>query len=151
MAVVVIGDIDRKRKRHGVGKERALESIIKYCKNASENDEELREYSLQALESFLLRCPRDIFSYCNEILHLTLEYLVMIPISRITWKKTLMMKFMMMMRMMIVPMSIQMMRMSVGKSSISSSSGSSSSTSLGSSSGSSSNTFSGFSSSSSSI
>lgn len=30
---------------------------------------------VQALESFLLRCPRDIFSYCNEILHLTLEYL----------------------------------------------------------------------------
>ncbi|PWA68394.1 Armadillo-like helical [Artemisia annua] len=49
--------------------------LIQYCMNASENDEELREYSLQALESFLLRCPRDIFSYCNEILHLTLEYL----------------------------------------------------------------------------
>ncbi|KAJ0561150.1 putative TATA-binding protein interacting (TIP20) [Helianthus annuus] len=49
--------------------------LIQYCKNASENDEELREYSLQALESFLLRCPRDIVSYCNEILHLTLEYL----------------------------------------------------------------------------
>ncbi|XP_071725473.1 cullin-associated NEDD8-dissociated protein 1-like [Rutidosis leptorrhynchoides] len=49
--------------------------LIQYCMNASENDEELREYSLQALESFLLRCPRDIFSYCNEILHLSLEYL----------------------------------------------------------------------------
>nr|GEV52584.1 cullin-associated NEDD8-dissociated protein 1 [Tanacetum cinerariifolium] len=49
--------------------------LIQYCMTASENDEELREYSLQALESFLLRCPRDIFSYCNEILHLTLEYL----------------------------------------------------------------------------
>ncbi|KVI11403.1 Armadillo-like helical [Cynara cardunculus var. scolymus] len=49
--------------------------LIQYCMNASENDEELREYSLQALESFLLRCPRDIFSYCNEILQLTLEYL----------------------------------------------------------------------------
>lgn len=33
------------------------------------------KFVLQALESFLLRCPRDIFSYCNEILHLTLEYL----------------------------------------------------------------------------
>jgi cullin-associated NEDD8-dissociated protein 1 len=30
---------------------------------------------LQALESFLLRCPRDIYSYCDEILHLALEYL----------------------------------------------------------------------------
>ncbi|RDX84693.1 Cullin-associated NEDD8-dissociated protein 1 [Mucuna pruriens] len=49
--------------------------LIDYCTNASENDEELREYSLQALESFLLRCPRDISVYCDEILHLTLEYL----------------------------------------------------------------------------
>ncbi|CAI9765281.1 unnamed protein product [Fraxinus pennsylvanica] len=49
--------------------------LLSYCTNASENDEELREYSLQALESFLLRCPRDISSYCNNILHLTLEYL----------------------------------------------------------------------------
>jgi len=30
---------------------------------------------LQALESFLLRCPRDIAPYCDEILHLTLEFL----------------------------------------------------------------------------
>ncbi|KAL0364961.1 UNVERIFIED_CONTAM: Cullin-associated NEDD8-dissociated protein 1 [Sesamum angustifolium] len=49
--------------------------LINYCNNASENDEELREYSLQALESFLLRCPRDISSYCDKILHLTLEFL----------------------------------------------------------------------------
>ncbi|KAK1323881.1 Cullin-associated NEDD8-dissociated protein 1 [Acorus calamus] len=49
--------------------------LIDYCTNASETDEELREYSLQALESFLLRCPRDISSYCDTILHLTLEYL----------------------------------------------------------------------------
>ncbi|XP_073147008.1 cullin-associated NEDD8-dissociated protein 1 [Henckelia pumila] len=49
--------------------------LIGYCNNASENDEELREYSLQALESFLLRCPRDISSYCDQILRLTLEFL----------------------------------------------------------------------------
>ena len=30
---------------------------------------------LQALESFLLRCPRDISAYCNDILNLALEYL----------------------------------------------------------------------------
>ncbi|KAF9684918.1 hypothetical protein SADUNF_Sadunf03G0000300 [Salix dunnii] len=47
--------------------------LINYCTSASENDEELREYSLQALESFLLRCPRDIYSYCQDILHLTLD------------------------------------------------------------------------------
>ena len=33
------------------------------------------EFWLQALESFLLRCPRDISSYCDEILRLSLEYL----------------------------------------------------------------------------
>ncbi|AEC05595.1 cullin-associated and neddylation dissociated [Arabidopsis thaliana] len=49
--------------------------LINYCTSASENDEELREYSLQALESFLLRCPRDISPYCDEILNLTLEYI----------------------------------------------------------------------------
>ncbi|KAI4367061.1 hypothetical protein MLD38_022842 [Melastoma candidum] len=49
--------------------------LISYCTSASENDEELREYSLQALESFLLRCPRDISSYCDQILNLSLEYL----------------------------------------------------------------------------
>lgn len=32
-------------------------------------------FFLQALESFLLRCPRDISIYCDDILHLTLEYL----------------------------------------------------------------------------
>ncbi|KAI4296141.1 hypothetical protein L6164_036124 [Bauhinia variegata] len=53
--------------------------LINYCTSASENDEELREYSLQALESFLLRCPRDISFYCDEILHLTLEYLCYDP------------------------------------------------------------------------
>ncbi|KAB5574504.1 hypothetical protein DKX38_001698 [Salix brachista] len=47
--------------------------LINYCTSASENDEELREYGLQALESFLLRCPRDIYSYCDEILHLALD------------------------------------------------------------------------------
>lgn len=49
--------------------------LFNYCTSASENDEELREYSFQALESFLLRCPRDIYLYCDQILHLTLEYL----------------------------------------------------------------------------
>ncbi|XP_059648314.1 cullin-associated NEDD8-dissociated protein 1 [Cornus florida] len=53
--------------------------LISYCTSASENDEELREYSFQALEGFLLRCPRDISSYCDEILHLTLEFLCYDP------------------------------------------------------------------------
>ncbi|OMO95503.1 Armadillo-like helical [Corchorus capsularis] len=61
--------------RFGPHLEDTVPVLINYCTTASENDEELREYSLQALESFLLRCPRDISSYCDEILHLALEYL----------------------------------------------------------------------------
>uniref|UniRef100_A0ACD5V930 Uncharacterized protein n=1 Tax=Avena sativa TaxID=4498 RepID=A0ACD5V930_AVESA len=52
----------------------AVPLLISYCTSASENDEELREYSLQALESFMLRCPRDISPYCEGILDLALEY-----------------------------------------------------------------------------
>ncbi|KAK1400551.1 hypothetical protein POM88_000156 [Heracleum sosnowskyi] len=40
-----------------------------------ENNEELRECILQAMESFLLVCSRDVSSYCEEILHLTLKFL----------------------------------------------------------------------------
>lgn len=32
-------------------------------------------FFFQALESFLLRCPRDIGTYCDDILSVTLEYL----------------------------------------------------------------------------
>ncbi|KAH9575070.1 hypothetical protein CY35_01G092900 [Sphagnum magellanicum] len=49
--------------------------LISYCENASENDDELRENSLQALESFVVRCPRDVAPHTNTILDLTLEYL----------------------------------------------------------------------------
>ncbi|GBG74361.1 hypothetical protein CBR_g18772 [Chara braunii] len=49
--------------------------LIGYCREASENDDELRENSLQALESFLLRCPRDVAVHCETILDLALEYL----------------------------------------------------------------------------
>ncbi|CAN1301134.1 Cullin-associated NEDD8-dissociated protein 1 [Linum perenne] len=61
--------------RFGPHLEDTVPVLINYCTSASENDEELREYSLQALESFLLRCPRDISSYCDVILRLALEYL----------------------------------------------------------------------------
>ncbi|KAL3700206.1 hypothetical protein R1sor_018228 [Riccia sorocarpa] len=49
--------------------------LINYCETASENDDELRENSLQALESFVLRCPRDVSEHTNTILDLALEYL----------------------------------------------------------------------------
>ncbi|CAM6099751.1 unnamed protein product [Calypogeia fissa] len=49
--------------------------LINYCENASENDDELRENSLQALESFVLRCPRNVSEHTGTILDLALEYL----------------------------------------------------------------------------
>jgi cullin-associated NEDD8-dissociated protein 1 len=49
--------------------------LISYCENASENDDELRENSLQDLECFVVRCPRDVAPHTNTILDLTLEYL----------------------------------------------------------------------------
>jgi len=90
--------------------------LISYCTSASENDEELREYSLQALESFMLRCPRDISPYCEGILNLALEYVSYDPNSLIAWRRIPMRKARRMMMMMRVPMSTQMMRMRVGKS-----------------------------------
>ncbi|XWS18034.1 hypothetical protein CRYUN_Cryun32bG0007600 [Craigia yunnanensis] len=74
--IQMIGSLSRAvGYRFGPHLEDTVPVLINYCTKASENDEELREYSLQALESFLLRCPRDISSYCDEILHLALEYL----------------------------------------------------------------------------
>eukprot|EP00249_Psilotum_nudum_P024642 c29247_g2_i2 orf=410-4126(+) len=49
--------------------------LINYCETASENEDELRENSIQALESFVLRCPRDVSLYCERILDLALKYM----------------------------------------------------------------------------
>lgn len=53
----------------------AVPLLVNYCETASENDDELRENSLQALESFVLRCARDVSPYCEMILDLALKYL----------------------------------------------------------------------------
>lgn len=53
----------------------AVPILISYCENASEIDDELRENSLQALESFVLRCAREVTPYCEMILDLSLKYL----------------------------------------------------------------------------
>ncbi|KAK6159683.1 hypothetical protein DH2020_003064 [Rehmannia glutinosa] len=51
----------------------AVQILINYCNNASENDEELREYSLQ--RAFDEVSQGYLSSYCDQILHLTLEFL----------------------------------------------------------------------------
>jgi cullin-associated NEDD8-dissociated protein 1 len=73
--IQMIGSLSRSvGYRFGPHLAETIPLLISYCTNASENDEELREYSLQALESFMLRCPRDISPYCDGILNLALNY-----------------------------------------------------------------------------
>ncbi|CAA6667789.1 unnamed protein product [Spirodela intermedia] len=53
----------------------------------------LSSITAPALDSFLLRCPRDISTYCDDILHLTLDYLIMIRTSLIIWRRILITTF----------------------------------------------------------
>lgn len=48
--------------------------ITGYAINADEDDE-LREICLQALESFVLRCPTEIGPFVDQISNLALEYI----------------------------------------------------------------------------
>lgn len=43
--------------RFGKYLDQAVPLAVKYCQNAAEGEDELQEYCLQALESFMLRCP----------------------------------------------------------------------------------------------
>lgn len=60
---------------HRVGEN--LQSIIPlivfYCQC---KDEELVEYSLQAFESFVRRCPKEITNYIKEVLIIFIHYCV---------------------------------------------------------------------------
>jgi cullin-associated NEDD8-dissociated protein 1 len=38
--------------------------IVKFCR---EEDDELREYCLQAFESFIRRCPKEISPFVQEV------------------------------------------------------------------------------------
>lgn len=58
---------------HRVGEN--LQSIIPLVVYYSQcDDEELVEYSLQAFESFVRRCPKEITAYIKEIMDLCLKY-----------------------------------------------------------------------------
>ena len=46
--------------------------VVYYCQC---QDEELVEYSLQAFESFVRRCPKEIAVYIKEIMDLCLKYI----------------------------------------------------------------------------
>ena len=63
---------------HRVGEN--LQSIIPlivfYCQC---KDEELVEYSLQAFESFVRRCPKEISNYIKDVFNLNLRSIKFIP------------------------------------------------------------------------
>ncbi|KAI3438733.1 hypothetical protein D9Q98_001153 [Chlorella vulgaris] len=54
---------------------RAVPLCIRYLRSAAEGDDELREYCLQALESFVLRSPQQARSQLGDILPVCLEFL----------------------------------------------------------------------------
>jgi len=54
--------------------------VLKQCVPPSENaDEEMIEACLQALESFVARCPKEVAPYQSDICHAALTYLTYDP------------------------------------------------------------------------
>lgn len=63
---------------HRIGEhlERIIPRIIKFC---YVEDDELREYCIQAFESFVRKCPKEITQHIYEIINLCLEYITYDP------------------------------------------------------------------------
>ncbi|XP_049773388.1 cullin-associated NEDD8-dissociated protein 1 [Schistocerca cancellata] len=62
--------------RFGEHIERVVPLIVQYSK---EDDDELREYCLQAFEAFVHRCPKEITPHINTITELCLSYITYDP------------------------------------------------------------------------
>ncbi|KAK3087101.1 hypothetical protein FSP39_001721 [Pinctada imbricata] len=68
-----VGAISRQAgHRFGEHLEKMVPPIVKFCR---EDDDELREYCLQAFESFVRRCPKEISPFVSEIIKICLVYL----------------------------------------------------------------------------
>lgn len=62
--------------RFGEHIERVMPLIVQY---SNEDDDELREYCLQAFESFVYRCPKEITPHINKIIEICLTYITYDP------------------------------------------------------------------------
>lgn len=62
--------------RFGEHLERVMPLVVEYC---AVDDDELREYCLQAFESFVRRCPKEITPHVNTIIEICLQYLCYDP------------------------------------------------------------------------
>ncbi|XP_052085388.1 cullin-associated NEDD8-dissociated protein 1-like isoform X1 [Mytilus californianus] len=68
-----VGAISRQAgHRFGEHLEKIVPPIMKFCQ---EEDDELREYCLQAFESFVRRCPKEISSFVTNIIRTCLKYI----------------------------------------------------------------------------
>ncbi|XP_069760081.1 cullin-associated NEDD8-dissociated protein 1 isoform X3 [Narcine bancroftii] len=63
---------------HRIGEylEKIIPLVVKFC---SVEDDELREYCIQAFESFVRRCPKEVFLHVTTIITLCLRYLTYDP------------------------------------------------------------------------
>lgn len=50
--------------------------VISYCK---QDDDEVREFCLQAFESFVIRCPKEVTPHINRIIDLCLQLITYDP------------------------------------------------------------------------
>ncbi|KAL5015536.1 hypothetical protein ScPMuIL_009806 [Solemya velum] len=72
-----IGAISRQAgHRFGEHMEKIVPLIVGFCR---EDDDELREYCLQAFESFNRRCPKEISPFVTEIINICLKYICYDP------------------------------------------------------------------------
>ncbi|XP_052260170.1 cullin-associated NEDD8-dissociated protein 1-like isoform X7 [Dreissena polymorpha] len=68
-----VGAISRQAgHRFGWALDKIMPLIIKFC---SLEDDELREYCLQAFESFVRRCPKEISPFVGDIIEICLKYI----------------------------------------------------------------------------
>lgn len=68
-----VGAISRQAgHRFGEHLEKMVPPIVRFCR---EEDDELREYCLQAFESFVRRCPKEISPFVQEIIKICLLYI----------------------------------------------------------------------------
>ncbi|XP_064597809.1 cullin-associated NEDD8-dissociated protein 1-like [Liolophura sinensis] len=72
-----LGAISR-QAGHRIGEhlDRIVPLVVKFCKI---EDDELREYCIQAFESFVRKCPKEVTPFVTDIIHICLEYICYDP------------------------------------------------------------------------
>uniref|UniRef100_A0A8C5CGW6 Cullin associated and neddylation dissociated 1 n=1 Tax=Gadus morhua TaxID=8049 RepID=A0A8C5CGW6_GADMO len=63
---------------HRIGEylEKIIPLVVKFC---NVDDDELREYCIQAFESFIRRCPKEVYPHVSTVISLCLRYLTYDP------------------------------------------------------------------------